>query len=107
MPRGVLHAIDARTMRQRRDQLTRIETRHGLLHAPEDDPASLVALELHGYVPDAQLQHDRAELERRKAADPWRISFRVVPYDWAAASKRAASKGRDDWARWISTGYAA
>jgi predicted phosphodiesterase len=46
-----------------------------------------------------------AVLERRKAADPWQISFRVVSYDWDAASKRAADKGREDWARWISTGY--
>jgi putative phosphoesterase len=48
-----------------------------------------------------------ALLERRKAADPWQVSFRVVAYDWGAASKRAADKGREDWARWIKTGYAA
>ena len=47
-----------------------------------------------------------AVLERRKAADPWQISFRVVAYDWGAAGKRAADKGREDWARWIRTGYA-
>jgi predicted phosphodiesterase len=47
-----------------------------------------------------------ALLERRKAADPWQVSFRVVAYDWAGAAARAAAKGRDDWARWISTGYA-
>ena len=47
-----------------------------------------------------------AVLERRKATDPWQISFRIVPYDWDAAGKRAADKGRDDWARWIRTGYA-
>jgi len=47
-----------------------------------------------------------AVLERRKAADPWDITFRVVPYDWNGAADRAASKGREDWARWIRTGYA-
>ena len=47
-----------------------------------------------------------AVLERRKAADPWHVSFRVVAYDWEAAAARAAAKGRDDWARWIRTGYA-
>jgi diadenosine tetraphosphatase ApaH/serine/threonine PP2A family protein phosphatase len=47
-----------------------------------------------------------AVLERRKVADPWQVSFRVVAYDWGAASKRAADKGRADWARWIKTGYA-
>jgi len=47
-----------------------------------------------------------AVLERRKAADPWQVSFRVVAYDWNGAAARAASKGREDWARWIKTGYA-
>jgi diadenosine tetraphosphatase ApaH/serine/threonine PP2A family protein phosphatase len=48
-----------------------------------------------------------AVLERPKAADPWQVSFRVVAYDWEGAAKRAAAKGREDWARWIKTGYAA
>ena len=47
-----------------------------------------------------------AVLERRKASDPWQISFRVVEYDWNAAAARAAEKGREDWARWIKTGSA-
>jgi putative phosphoesterase len=47
-----------------------------------------------------------AVLERRKASEPWEVSFRVVPYDWKAAADRAAAKGREDWARWIRTGYA-
>ena len=46
-----------------------------------------------------------AVLERRKASEPWQISFRVVAYDWDAAAERAAAKGREDWARWIRTGY--
>ena len=47
-----------------------------------------------------------AVLERAKAADPWRVSFRVVAYDWNAAGARAKEKGRDDWAQWLRTGYA-
>ena len=47
-----------------------------------------------------------AVLERRKASDPWEVSFRVVAYDWEGAAERAAAKGREDWARWIRTGYA-
>jgi len=47
-----------------------------------------------------------AVLERAKAADPWQVSFRVVAYDWDGAAKRAAEKGREDWARWLRTGFA-
>ena len=47
-----------------------------------------------------------AVLERAKAADPWRASFRAVAYDWDEAAKRAAEKGREDWARWLRTGFA-
>ena len=48
-----------------------------------------------------------AVLERAKAADPWRVSFRVVAYDWNAAgrprqARRAARTGRS----WLRTGYA-
>jgi hypothetical protein len=48
-----------------------------------------------------------AVLERRKAADPWRITFRVVAYDWDGAAARAKSKGREDWAHALRTGYTA
>jgi putative phosphoesterase len=47
-----------------------------------------------------------AVLDRKKAADPWEVSFRVVAYDWDGAAASAAKKGREDWARWIRTGYA-
>jgi putative phosphoesterase len=48
-----------------------------------------------------------AVLDRRKAADPWHVTFRVVAYDWGGAAARAAAKDREDWARWIRTGYSA
>jgi putative phosphoesterase len=48
-----------------------------------------------------------AVLDRRKASDPWQVSFRVVSYDWDGAAARATEKGREDWARWIKTGFAA
>ena len=48
-----------------------------------------------------------AVLERKKASDPWRVTFRVVTYDWDGAAARAKSKDREDWARWIKTGYSA
>lgn len=47
-----------------------------------------------------------ALLERRRAGQPWKISFRAVAYDWDAAAERARQKGREDWAGWIRTGYA-
>ena len=47
-----------------------------------------------------------AVLERKKAADPWRITFRIVAYDWDGAAARAKSKGREDWAHALRTGYA-
>ena len=47
-----------------------------------------------------------AVLERAKAADPWRVSFRVVAYDWDGAAARAKEKGREDWAQWLRTGFA-
>jgi putative phosphoesterase len=47
-----------------------------------------------------------AMLERAKAADPWRVTFRLVAYDWDAAAARAAEKGREDWAQWLRTGFA-
>jgi putative phosphoesterase len=48
-----------------------------------------------------------AVLERKKASDPWRVTFRVVAYDWEGAAARAAAKGREDWAHALRTGYAA
>jgi putative phosphoesterase len=47
-----------------------------------------------------------AVLERAKSADPWRVSFRVVAYEWDGAAARAKEKSREDWAQWLRTGYA-
>lgn len=47
-----------------------------------------------------------AVLERKKASDPWQVTFRVVAYDWEGAAARAAAKEREDWARALRTGYA-
>jgi putative phosphoesterase len=47
-----------------------------------------------------------AVLERRKAGETWKVSFRAVVYDWDAAAEHARQKGREDWARWLRTGYA-
>ena len=47
-----------------------------------------------------------AVLERRKASEPWQVSFRVVAYDWNGAAERAKAKGREDWAHALRTGYA-
>jgi len=48
-----------------------------------------------------------ALLDRRKADEPWRVTFRAVVYDWNGAADRAAGQDREDWARWLRTGYAA
>jgi hypothetical protein len=31
----------------------------------------------------------------------------TIPYDWSAASRRAAENGRDEWARALATGFLA
>jgi predicted phosphodiesterase len=43
-----------------------------------------------------------AILER--AADGWRITFRLVPYDNMAMSRLASARGRQDWAAALATG---
>lgn len=64
-------------------------------------------LEPYNHATEVGAPHARyAVLERAKAAEPWRVSFRVVAYDWNGAAERAAAKGREDWARWLRTGYA-
>ncbi|MEE4453805.1 metallophosphoesterase family protein [Novosphingobium resinovorum] len=38
--------------------------------------------------------------------DAWQVQLCAVAYDWAAAARRAAEGGREDWARALATGYA-
>ena len=77
---------------QRREQLApsgeRVHRRHGLDHAPEDDPPRLVALEPHGHGAGAGLERDRAELERRPEHE--RGAERRVP------GERELARGRED-----------
>ena len=42
-----------------------------------------------------------------KTAQGWRTTSISVPYDHEAAARIAARHGREDWARWLRTGYAA
>ena len=64
-------------------------------------------LEPYNHATETGAPHARyAVLERAKAADPWRVSFRIVAYDWDGAAARAAEKGREDWAQWLRTGFA-
>lgn len=37
----------------------------------------------------------------------WRVELMAIPYDWSAASRRAAENGRDEWARALATGFLA
>lgn len=42
-----------------------------------------------------------------KTAQGWRVTSISVAYDHEAAARIAARNGREDWARWLRTGYAA
>ena len=42
-----------------------------------------------------------------KTAQGWRVTSISVPYDHEAAARIATRNGREDWARWLRTGYAA
>lgn len=42
-----------------------------------------------------------------KTTQGWRVTSISVPYDHEAAARIAARNGREDWARWLRTGYAA
>jgi predicted phosphodiesterase len=39
-------------------------------------------------------------------ADGWDAEFVEVDYDWESAAQLARKNGREDWARWLSTGLA-
>ncbi|MBZ7921124.1 metallophosphatase family protein [Ensifer adhaerens] len=40
-----------------------------------------------------------------KAGAGWSVTFRNVPYDWAAMSRLAASRNRLEWAKALATGF--
>ncbi len=42
-----------------------------------------------------------------KTTQGWRVTSISLPYDHEAAARIAARNGREDWARWLRTGYAA
>lgn len=44
-----------------------------------------------------------AILEKRRHG--WRVEHVELDYDWQAAARQAAANGRDDWARWLTTGW--
>ena len=46
-----------------------------------------------------------AVFERRKAADPWQVTFRIVPYDWnARRGPRRRKRAAHDWAHCLRDG---
>jgi predicted phosphodiesterase len=49
--------------------------------------------------------HARYVLCERTAAG-WSVALIAVPYDWQAASAKAAQEGSPAWARWLATGQA-
>ncbi|QQS14858.1 MAG: metallophosphoesterase family protein [Rhodospirillales bacterium] len=44
-----------------------------------------------------------AVIEKRRHG--WRVEHVELDYDWHAAARQAAANGRDDWARWLATGW--
>jgi len=41
-----------------------------------------------------------------RTAEGWDAEFVEVDYDWESAARLARENGREDWARWLSTGLA-
>lgn len=41
-----------------------------------------------------------------RTPDGWEVDFTEVEYDWESAAAMARRNGREDWARWLSTGLA-
>ena len=50
--------------------------------------------------------HARYALCERKAAGHWQVELLAVDYDWTAAAARARTNGADDWAAWLTSGWA-
>jgi predicted phosphodiesterase len=41
-----------------------------------------------------------------RTGDGWQADLLTVEYDWSAAAETARKNGREDWARWLTTGLA-
>lgn len=54
---------------------------------------------------EAGSPHARWALAERDAHGAWHVALRATPYDWAAASSRAAANGRPDWAHALRSGF--
>ena len=56
------------------------------------------------HVSEAGSPHARYGLLNATASG-WRVELLAIAYDWAAAARRAAEYGREDWARALATGF--
>lgn len=68
----------------------------GLPAYTDDDPPHVMA---------SGSPHARYAVVTR-SGDGWETDLLAVEYDWAVAAETARKNGRDDWARWLSTGLA-
>lgn len=68
----------------------------GLPAYDDDDPPHIMA---------SGSPHARYALVDR-TEHGWDVDFVDVEYDWQAASDMARANGREDWARWLTTGLA-
>ena len=60
----------------------------------------------HPHVVENGAPHARYAIAEKTGAG-WRVDLRAVPYDHLAQSRVAASRGRNDWAHALATGWAA
>lgn len=58
------------------------------------------------HISEAGSPHARYALLTATAVG-WRVDLLAIAYDWAAAARRAAQNGREDWARALATGFVA
>ena len=68
----------------------------GLPAYTDDDPPHVMA---------SGSPHARYAIVARSGGE-WETDLLTVEYDWAAAAETARENGREDWARWLSTGMA-
>jgi predicted phosphodiesterase len=73
------------------------------------NPGSVGIQAYHGHHPVAHTvelgsPHARYAIAER-VGERWTIDFVAVPYDWEAAARLAAQRGRPDWARALRSGF--